>query len=358
MIGLGGPTLGFSEKLAVWAQLSSGKLAQGQQVDKFEKSFAGWIGAQNAVAVNSGTSALHIGNLALGLGPGDEVIVPSFTFAASANSVALTGATPVFCDVDPIYFTLDPQAVEKLITPKTKAIMTVHLFGQMSDMTALKFIAEEHNLFLIEDAAQAHGASLQGVGAGSWGDYAAFSFYPTKNMTTGEGGAITTASEDLLRMARLLRNQGMLERYRNEVVGLNNRMTEIAAVIGLAQLKKIDGFNKKRIRNASILTEELCCVPGVQVPVVRPDSTHVFHQYTILIAGDRDVFANKLRSVGVDCATYYPVPVHQLPAFASAEVLPVSDYLSKHCLSVPVHPSLSPGQILKVAKAVREVAGR
>jgi dTDP-4-amino-4,6-dideoxygalactose transaminase len=358
MIGLGGPTLGLSEKLAVWAQLSSGKLAQGEQVAKLEKSFAAWLGAKNAIAVNSGTSALHIGNLALGLGPGDEVIVPSFTFAASANSVALTGATPVFCDVDPIYFTLDSLAVEKLITPKTKAIMTVHLFGQMSDMTALKALADKHDLFLIEDAAQAHGASLNGVGAGSWGDYAAFSFYPTKNMTTGEGGAITTASEDLVRMARLLRNQGMLERYRNEVVGLNNRMTEIAAVIGLAQLQRIDGFNSKRIRNASILTEELCCVPGIELPVVRPNSTHVFHQYTILVAGDRDAFASELRLAGVDSGTYYPVPIHKLPAFASSEVLPVSDYLSKHCLSLPVHPSLSPCQIRKVAKAVRQVVGR
>jgi len=357
MIGLGGPSLGFSEKLAVWGQLSSGKLAQGPKVAEFEASFAEWLGAKNAIAVNSGTSALHIGNLALGLGPGDEVIVPAFTFAASANSIALTGATPVFCDVDPHYFTLDPTQVEKLITPKTKAIMTVHLYGQMSDMAALKAISDKHSLFLIEDAAQAHGAHIDGVPAGSWGDYAAFSFYPTKNMTTGEGGAITTGNEDLVRVSKLLRNQGMLERYRNEIVGLNNRMTEIAAVIGLAQLKKIDGFTAKRIRNARILSEALFDVPGIQVPAVRENSRHVFHQYTVLVEGDRDSFASRLRSLGVDSATYYPVPIHKLSPFASKEVLPVSDHLSQHCLSLPIHPSLSPSRTKKVASAVRKAIG-
>jgi perosamine synthetase len=357
MISLGGPSLGLSEKLAVWRQLSSGNLAQGSRVAQFEASFAEWLGAKNAIAVNSGTSALHIGNLALGLGPGDEVIVPAFTFAASANSIALTGATPVFCDVDPTYFTLDPDQVEKLITSKTKAVMTVHLYGQMSDMTALKAITDKHKLFLIEDAAQAHGAGIDGVPAGSWGDYAAFSFYPTKNMTTGEGGAITTGSDDLVRMSKLLRNQGMLERYRNEVVGLNNRMTEIAAVIGLEQLKRVDGFNARRIQNARILSEELSGVLGVQVPVARENSKHVFHQYTILVDDNRESFASELKSLGVDCATYYPVPVHKLAPFASKKQLPVSEYLAGHCLSLPIHPSLTVGQVKKVATAVRKVAG-
>lgn len=357
MIGLGGPSLGLREKLAVWAQLSSGKLAQGAKVAEFEASFAKWLGAKNAVAVNSGTSALHIGNLALGLGPGDEVIVPAFTFAASANSIALTGATPVFCDVDPTYFTLDPVQVEKLITPKTKAIMTVHLYGQMSDMTALKGIADRRKLFLIEDAAQAHGAAIDDIPAGSWGDYAAFSFYPTKNMTTGEGGAITTGSDDLVRVSKLLRNQGMLERYRNEVVGLNNRMTEIAAVIGLAQLKRIDGFNAKRVRNAGILTGELSGLPGVQLPVARENSKHVFHQYTVVVDGDRDSFASELRSLGVDSSAYYPVPIHKLAPFASKESLPISEHLSEHCLSLPIHPSLSPSRVKRVASSVRKVLG-
>ena len=357
MIGLGGPSLGLREKIAVWSQLSSGKLAQGAKVEKFETSFAKWVGAKKAVAVNSGTSALHIGNLSLGIGPGDEVIVPAFTFAASANSIALTGAKPVFCDVEEDYFTIDPNKVEKLITPKTKAIMAVHLYGQMCDMKSLKAIADKHGLFLIEDAAQAHGASIEGIPAGSWGDFAAFSFYPTKNMTTGEGGAITTGNEELVRMSKLLRNQGMLERYRNEVVGLNNRMTEISAVIGLEQLRRVDGFNGKRIRNAQILSEGLSGVGGINIPSIRQNAKHVFHQYTVRIDGDRDLFASELKRLGVDNAVYYPVPVNRLSPFARSETLPVSEYLSKHCLSLPVHPSLTRVQLKKVISAVRKVLG-
>ena len=357
MIGLGGPSLGLREKLAVWKQLSSGKLAQGAKVANFETSFAKWIGVKEAVAVNSGTSALHIGNLSLGIGLGDEVIVPAFTFAASANSIALTGAKPVFCDVEEDYFTIDPNKVEKLITPKTKAIMAVHLYGQMCDMKSLKAIADKHGLFLIEDAAQAHGASIDGVPAGSWGDFAAFSFYPTKNMTTGEGGAITTGNEELVRMSKLLRNQGMLERYRNEVVGLNNRMTEISAVIGLEQLRRVDGFNGKRIRNAQILSEGLSGVGGISIPSIRQNAKHVFHQYTVRIDGDRDLFASELKKLGVDNAVYYPVPVNRLPPFAPSDILPASEYLSKHCLSLPVHPSLTKVQLEKVISAVRKVLG-
>lgn len=356
MIDLGRPSIGFSEKVAVWRQLSSGELAQGARVSEFENKFAKWVGADFAVALNSGTSALHIGNLALGLGPGDEVLVPSFTFAASANSIALTGATPVFCDVDSDYFTIDPAKAKSLITSRTKAIMAVHLYGQMADMISLRELADRHGLFLIEDAAQSHGAQLNGVPAGSWGDYAAFSFYPTKNMTTGEGGAITTASSDLVRMAQLLRNQGMLEKYRNEVVGLNNRMTEVAAVIGIEQLKRIDGFNKARMRNALELSERLIGVSGIRVPAVREGSKHVFHQFTILVEGKRNDFAKSLKSEGVASGVYYPIPVHQLPAFSSDYSLPVTEYLSEHCLSLPIHPSLSLNTIAKVADAVRKVA--
>lgn len=357
MIGLGGPSIGLREKAAVWKQLSSGKLAQGARVSQFESKFSNWIGSKFCVAVNSGTSALHIGNLALGLGPGDEVIVPSFTFAASANSIALTGATPVFCDVEREFFTLDPSKAEALVTKRTKAIMAVHLYGQMADMDSLRKLANKHNLFLIEDASQSHGAALNDVPAGTWGDYAAFSFYPTKNMTTGEGGAVTTANPDLVRKTQLLRNQGMLEKYRNEVVGLNNRMTEIAAVIGLEQLKRLQGFNSNRMRNARILTEKLEHLPGIVVPAVREGSKHVFHQYTILVDGDRDVFAKELKSAGVETGIYYPVPIHKLAPFSSQSNLPVTDYLADHCLSLPIHPSHSTATMSKVADAVRRVVG-
>ena len=357
MIGLGGPTIGVAEKIAVWRQLSSGQLAQGNKVAKFEVEFAKWSGCKKVVALNSGTSALHIGNLALGLTIGDEVIVPSFTFAASANSIALTGATPIFCDVDPIYYTLDPDKVRPLITPKTKAIMAVHLYGQMADMVALKLLAEEFDLLLIEDAAQAHGAHLNGIPAGSWGDFGAFSFYPTKNMTTGEGGALTTARDDIDRSARMLRNQGMIERYKNEVVGLNNRMTELEAVIGIQQLKRVDGFNSSRIRNANVLNEGLAGLNGIKLPTVRRNSKHVFHQFTILVDGDRDKFSEELRTLGVQSATYYPTPVHRLPAFQVESDLAVTETLASACLSLPIHPSLSQSKARKVASAVRRVLG-
>jgi len=357
MITLGGPSLGLAEKVAVWKQLSSGQLAQGAKVAEFEGKFATWSGCQNVVALNSGTSALHVGNLALGLQAGDEVIVPSFTFAASANSIALTGATPIFCDVDPVYFTLDPEKVRSLITPKTKAIMAVHLYGQMADMASLKVLAKEFDLFLIEDAAQAHGAHLNGTPAGGWGDFGAFSFYPTKNMTTGEGGALTTSQAKIDRSSRLLRNQGMVERYKNEVVGLNNRMTELEAVIGIQQLKRIDNFNSRRIRNASILSTALSGLNGVQVPTVRPNSKHVFHQYTILVTQDRDQFSKELAKLNVQSAAYYPTPVHRLPAFRVDANLPVTAQLTSACLSLPVHPSLSRSKVQKVAMAVRQVLG-
>ena len=357
MIGLGGPTLGLAEKVAVWRQLSSGQLAQGAKVAKFESEFAIWSGCQKVVAMNSGTSALHLGNLALGLGPGDEVIVPSFTFAASANSIALTGATPVFCDVDPLYFTLDQVKARGLVTSRTKAIMVVHLYGQMADMVPLKRLADEFGLYLIEDAAQAHGALLDDIPAGSWGDFGAFSFYPTKNMTTGEGGALTTSRSDIERSSRLLRNQGSIERYKNEVVGVNNRMTELNAVIGIQQLKRIDGFNSRRIRNANILSESLAGLDGIKVPLVRPKSRHVFHQYTVLVDGDRDEFSKELGNLNVQSAVYYPTPVHRLPAFQVQADLPITEKLASSCLSLPIHPSLGRSKINTVSMAVREVLG-
>lgn len=337
--------------------MSSGQLAQGAKVIEFERAFGDWGGLGSVIATNSGTSALHVGNLALGLGPGDEVIVPSFTFAASANSIALTGATPVFCDIDPDTFTIDPSQIEALITPRTRAVMVVHLYGQMADMARILEIATRHRLFVIEDAAQAHGASLDGRPAGSWGDFGVFSFYPTKNMTTGEGGAISTSNPEFERKCRLLRNQGMIERYKNEVVGLNNRMTELAAVIGLEQLKRIDKFNRLRIRNAGILNELLEDVPGLKVPTVRPGSRHVYHQYTILVDRNRDALAQGLLADGIQSAVYYPTPVHRLPAYKISLDLPHTEAVAASCLSLPVHPGLQVHELKRVAASIKMVMG-
>lgn len=333
--------------------LRSGQLAQGEKVLAFESSFADLVGAESAIAVNSGTSALHLGLLASGVGPGDEVIVPSFTFAASANSVALTGATPVFVDVDPLYFTIDPVQVAKAITKRTKAVMAVHLFGQMADMEALSEICSRFGLLLFEDAAQSHGAHDANVPAGKWGTFAAFSFYPTKNMTSGEGGMITTSKRDVEKLARLLRNQGMVKRYEHEVVGFNNRMTEIHAAIGIEQLKRLPKMNEQRRRNAKLLSSLLQGLPGVRVPTQRPGSQHVWHQFTVLVEGRRDSLRERLSDMGVSTGIYYPTPVHLLESFKSSESLPVSEKLAQECLSLPVGPHLRSREVERLSAKFR-----
>jgi perosamine synthetase len=357
-IGLGGPNLGLREKTRVAKVLASGKLAQGQLVAQFEHQFSKKFDLGASVALNSGTSALHLGAIGLGIGAGDEVIVPSFTFAATANAFAIQGAKPVFCDVEKDFFTLDPNELEKLITSKTRAVVAVHLYGQLADMKSLSAICKKHNLFLIEDAAQAHGAVIDGKFAGSWGEYSAFSFYPTKNMTTGEGGMLTTFNSSLERSIRLLRNQGMIERYRNEIPGLNNRMTEIGGAIGLEQLKRLDGFNSRRIRNASFYFNELGSLAGLELPKVRSNSKHVFHQFTIKVSGDRDEFAKELKKLGVDSGIYYPTPVHELEAYRVEKHLPVTSQLAKSCLSLPIHPRLSRSDLKKVTSAVKMTLGQ
>jgi perosamine synthetase len=348
------PIIGLEERRAVDGVLRSGSLAQGAKVQEFEREFSKFVANKPCVATNSGTSALHIICLALGVGPGDEVIVPSFTFAATANAVALTGATPVFADIDPDFFTLDPASVESAITRRTKAIMPVHLYGHPANLTQLERIANKHGLLLIEDAAQAHLATWNGRPVGSWGDAAAFSFYPTKNMTTGEGGLISVTAEETERLARLYRNQGMAVRYQNEVVGLNNRMTEIEAAIGLVQLKKLAGWTKKRQENAKFLSEN---ITQVLTPKIAPEATHVFHQFTIKVEDhNRDEFASELRKLGVGCDVYYPTPVHRLPSFGITAELPVTERTKDVCLSLPVHPALKKSDLHRIVEAVHKVS--
>src|SRR5690554_5741845 len=245
------PIIGREERDAVDRVLRSGMVAQGPEVAAFEQEFsAHFVPGRESVAVNSGTAGLHLGLLACGVGPGDEVIVPSFTFAATGNSVALTGATPVFVDIDPDTFCMDPDAAEAAITERTAGIMPVHLYGHPADVTALGELAAKHGIQLFEDAAQAHGAQWQGKPVGSFGSFAMFSLYPTKNMTSGEGGMVACATEEIARNVRLLRNQGMERRYENEVVGFNARMTDIHAAIGRVQLTKVGGWTATRQANA------------------------------------------------------------------------------------------------------------
>lgn len=353
------PIIGEEEVEAVSAVLRSGMVAQGPQVAAFEEEFSEQVvDGAFSVAVNSGTSALHLGLLAAGIGPGDEVIVPSFTFAATANSVAITGATPVFVDIEPAHFCMDPKAAEAAITDRTKGIMPVHLYGHPAAMNELEEIADKHGLALFEDAAQAHDASLDGRKVGTFGLFAGFSFYPTKNMTSGEGGMITTGSEEVARRARILRNQGMAKQYANELVGVNNRLTDINGAIGRVQLRHLAEWTQKRQENAKFLDEN---IEGVITPAVADSAVHVYHQYTIRVDGEeRDAFVAALRDeYQVGSGVYYPIPNHRLVSlarYAEGLELPETEKAAKEVISLPVHPSLTQEELERVASAVTAVA--
>jgi len=354
MIPAAKPSIGDEERAAVDRVMRSGMLAQGPEVAAFETEFSEWVDGVHSVAVNSGTSALHMAFLAAGVGAGDEVIVPSFSFAATANAVALAGATPVFVDIETDYFAVDPAAVEAAITPRTKAIMPVHLYGHPANLVALKAIAEKHDLLLFEDAAQAHAASVNGIPVGAWGIAGSFSFYPTKNMTSGEGGMITTPSAEVARLAKVLRNQGMERRYENEVVGFNTRMTDIHAAIGRVQLTKLAGWTAKRQENAAFLSAN---IEGVVTPPTAEGAVHVFHQYTLRIVDqDRDAFAEELGKRGVGSGVYYPTPIHRLPSFRLELDLPGTELAASQVLSLPVYPSLTQGELETIVEAVNAVA--
>lgn len=357
MIPAAKPLIGEDEIEAVTRVMRSGGIAQGPEVAAFEEEFAQLVDGRHCVAVNSGTSALHLGLLAAGVGPGDEVIVPSFSFAATANAVRLAGATPVFADIELDSFCLDPGAVEAAVTGRTVAIMPVHLYGHPAAMTELGQVAAAHGLAIVEDAAQAHGAALAGQPVGAFGTVAAFSFYPTKNMTTGEGGMIVTPDAEVARQARLLRNQGMEQRYRNEIVGFNTRMTDIGAAIGRVQLGRLKGWTERRRANARALDESLADLEGVVTPPVAAGARHVYHQYTVRIAADRDGVLERIGAAQVGAAVYYPVPIHRLPSFGLELDLTVTEQAASEVLSLPVHPALAPEDLTRVVEAVRAAVG-
>lgn len=360
LIRVAKPLIGLEERRAVDRVLRSGGLAQGPEVAKFEVEFGEKVaGGRSCVAVNSGTSGQHLGLLAAGIGPGDEVIVPSFTFAATANSVALTGATPVFADIRLDDYCLDPTSVESVITSKTAAIMPVHLYGHPAPMNELQTIADKHKLALFEDAAQAHLAEIDGQPVGTFGQFAMFSLYPTKNMTSGEGGMVACEDDAFARKVRLLRNQGMEKQYENEIVGLNNRMTDIHAAIGRVQLRKLEKWTHQRIKNAQYLSQH---ITEAVTPSVASGVKHVFHQYTIRTSSDRASMVENLRDVfGVGSGVYYPVPNHLL---ASLKNYPTADDMSNtltasaEVISLPVHPSLSQRNLKTIANAVNKSVGK
>ncbi len=353
MIKIAQPVLGDEEISAVRSVLESGSLAGGAVVRDFEAAFAHDLSATSeAVAVNSGTAALHVALLAHNVGPGDEVITSPFSFQSAANMVLATGARPIFVDVYEDG-NLNSSLIEPAITANTHAIMPVHLFGRICDMPAISAVAQKHGLAVIEDAAQAHGASIDGRPAGSFGS-GCFSFYATKNMTAGEGGMVTTDNRELAERLRSLRSHGESERYHSIELGFNYRMTDIAAAIGLAQLKKLPAFTDRRRRNAEYLTRHLREVVVPPAPVAA--GAHVWHQYTIRAPVGRDDLFKWLQDRDIEAGIYYRrlLPDHKLyqDLGFSSEDLPVARQLAAEALSLPVHPALSPEDLEQITEAV------
>ncbi len=358
MIPIAKPLIGEEEKQAVLEVLDSGMIAQGPKVKAFEDAFAEMCGVNHAIATSNGTTALHVALLANGIGEGDEVITTPFTFIASANSILYTGARPVFVDIDPVTFNLDPGKIEEAITPKTRAILPVHLFGLVADMDPILEIAEAHNLRVIEDACQAHGARYKSRKAGAF-TIGTFSLYPTKNMTSAEGGMITTDDPVVAETCRAIRHHGMRRRYYHDELGFNFRMTDVHAAIGLAQLKKLKNLNERRVHHAAYLSKHL---EGVITPVVPEGYHHVFHQYTIRVPdGKRDALADHLRDNEIGYGIYYPVPIHHQTFYRDElgynVTLPKAERAADEVISLPVHPALTEKDLATIVETVNTFTG-
>lgn len=359
IIPIAKPIIGDDEIREVVRVLKSGELSQGKWVERLENEFADFTNTKFAVATSNGTTALHLCLLALDIKKGDEVITTPLTFIASVNAILYVGAKPVFVDIDPKTFNISPGLVEEKITAKTRAVLPVHLFGLPADMEIILKIVKKHNLYVIEDAAQAHGAKIGSQLVGSFGDLAAFSFYPTKNMTTGEGGMITTNNEVLAKKIKMLRNHGMEKRYYHDILGFNFRMTNIAAAIGIHQLKKLKHFNKKRAENARFLTEHLIGMDVIQTPLIPAGFTHVFHQYTILIKGGkkiRDNLGSYLEKNGVQTMVYYPISVHKqkfMQKMYPNLSLKITEQVCDQVLSLPIHPEVTKLDLEKIVRSIK-----
>jgi perosamine synthetase len=357
MIPISKPFIGDAEKQAVIEVLESGILAQGPRTAALEEKFAAICGSRYAVATSSGTTALHIALLAHGIGAGDEVITTPFTFIASVNSILYTGARPVFVDIEPDTFNLNPHLLAEAVTPRTRAIMPVHLYGYPCDMDAIMNIAEQHNLLIIEDAAQAIGATYKGRPAGSFGT-GCFSLYATKNVMSGEGGMITTNNDEIAQRCRMIRNHGMQRRYYHDMLGYNFRMTDLHAAIGLAQLDRLETFTARRQANARYLNRH---IRTVCTPVVRAEYSHAWHQYTIRLDNDRDrdLAVKQLNKGGVGTGIFYPVPAnkqsHLVELGLGETILPVAERLAGEVISLPVHPQLSQSDLETIVTEVNRL---
>ncbi len=353
------PDIGQEEIDAVSKVLRSGMIAQGSRVADLERRWAEFVGTNEAVAVSNGTVALMCIYAGLGLGPGDEVITVGHTFNATVSAILSTGATPVFVDIEPDTYLIDAARIEGAITPRTRAICPVHLFGLVADMDMIRAIADRHGVAVVEDACQAHGATFRGARAGSFG-HAAFSLYGTKNLTTGEGGLITTDDERLADWIRLYRNQGMRERYHHDILGYNFRLTDIAAAIGLVQLDKLERNTTRRQAIAAAYDAGFADLP-IRTPVTPADRTHVYHQYTLDVGPARDAIVGDLREAGIGVGIYYPIPVHRQAYVLERGIeadLPVTDRAADRSLSLPMFPGLTDDEVEQVIAAVHDAVLR
>ena len=358
MITIAKPQIGQEEKNAVMDVMGSGMIASGAVVAEFEQKFAEYIGMWCGIATTSGTTALEVALRALGIGPGDKVVTTAYSFIASTNSIVYTGATPVFADIDEKTFNISIDSAEECLkqAPDAKALLVVHLFGQACNMDAVMALAKKYGVKVIEDCAQAHGAMWKGRKAGSFGDVSTFSFYPTKNMTTGEGGMVLTNNVAVAEKARLLINHGMKIRYTHDIVGYNYRMTNIAAAIGLEQLKKLDSFNDARIKHAAYYNKSINH-PNIVIPYVDEHAKHVYHQYTIrVLNGKRDELIQLFEENGIGYGIFYPFSIPEQPCYNKFKTdYKVTDQIKKEVLSIPVHPGLAMEEIETVARVINQL---
>jgi len=363
LIPINKPSMDEEEVQAVLEVMRKGPvtnaLGAGPKVLEFEKMFAEFAGVKHAVAVNTGTAALHAAVMAVGVGRDDEVIVPSFTFVATAEAVVLAGAKPVFTDIDPETYTLSPEAVKKAITKKTKAILPVDLYGFSADMKPLREIATKHGLGLVEDAAQAHGATYAGKPAGSFSDAACWSLYASKNMMTGEGGVVTTNDDKIDEKLRMIRTHGEKAKYASEMLGSNYRMPELEAAIGIVQMKKLPGFVAKRRRNAQQLTKILSKSNKLVLPYETKTCQHSWYLYTVRLKDATETERNKLlenlKAKGIGAEAYYVNPINTMPFYREnygAKTLPETEKAAKQVFSLPVHPAVTEEEIKFIGETV------
>ena len=339
--------------------VSSTHFILGQEVKDFEAAFADYMQVKHAVGVSSGTDAIFLALLALGVGPGDEVITTPHTFIASAEPIVHLGARPVFVDIDPATYNLNPALLEAAITPRTKAILPVHLYGQPADMQPILDIANQHNIPVIEDAAQAHGAAYRGKRVGNWGVMACFSFYPGKNLGAyGDAGAVLTNDDALAKQIAMLRNHGRTGKYEHEFIGYGDRLDALQAAILAAKLPYLDEWNEARRRHAAYYNQALANMPGITLPAELPDVRHVYHLYVIRVAEDRDSLIARLKQAGIECGVHYPIPLHLQPALSSLGYrrgdFPETEKAAASVVSLPMYPELEIAQLSAIVEEIGE----